>query len=113
MAYSVLALDFDIWAKGPKDVQKAHLSHFTALLQTSKFRRFNLKQRLSKFNIPRKLLYVLQSDMYSNDMIPQLVQTIGVYIRHHFVADVSIKPVVSYLAANLHEGTRITTNGGN
>ncbi|CCA74831.1 related to WD repeat and FYVE domain-containing protein 3 [Serendipita indica DSM 11827] len=103
LAYSILALEFDIWARAPKEVQKAHLSHFTALLQTSKFRRFNLKQRLSKFNIPRKLLYVLQGDLYSNDMIPQLVQTVGVYLRHHFVADVSIKPVVSYLAANLHD----------
>ncbi|KAG8759860.1 hypothetical protein FRC14_004821 [Serendipita sp. 396] len=101
LAYSILALEFEVWAKGPKDVQKAHLEHFTALLETSKFRRFNLKQRMSKFNLVRKLLFVLQSDLYSNEMVPRLVQAIGVYLRHHFVPDVSIKPVVSYLAANL------------
>ncbi|KAG8823617.1 hypothetical protein FRC17_009281 [Serendipita sp. 399] len=103
LAYSILALEFEVWSKTSKEVQKAHLEHFTALLETSKFRRFNLKQRMSKFNLVRKLLFVLQSDLYSNDMVPQLVQTIGVYLRHHFVADVSIKPVVSYLAANLHD----------
>lgn len=106
-----MALDFDIWAKSPsKDVQKAHLNHFSVLLETSKFRRFNLKQRLSKFNIVRKLLFVLQTDVYSNDMIPLLVQTIGMYIKHHFAADTAIKPVVGYLAANLHEGIKCSDN---
>ena len=104
LAYSILALDFDIWAKSSKEVQKAHLNHFTVLLETSKFKRFNLKQRLSKLNLVRKLLFVLQTDLYTNDMVPSLVQTLGMYIRHHFVADVSIKPIVSYLTANLHEG---------
>jgi hypothetical protein len=80
------------------------LNHFTTLLETSKFKRFNLKQRLSKFSVVRKLLFVLQIGIYDNDMIPQLVQTLGMYTRHHFAADPCIKPLVSYLAANLHEG---------
>lgn len=109
LAYTLLALDFDIWARAPsKEVQKAHLSHFSALLETSKFRRFNVKQRLSKYNLIRKLLFVLQTDIYSNDMIPQLVQIISIYMKHHFVADITIKPIVAYLAANLHEGVIYT-----
>lgn len=107
LAYSILALDFEIWAKTSIDLQKTHLDHFTILLETSKFKRFNLKQRFAKLSLVRKLLFVLQTDTYTYEMVPKLTQTLAMYLRHHFSADTSIKPVVSYLAANLHEGMRL------
>jgi len=104
LAYNILAMDFELWSRCSKAVQEAHFDHFVLLLESSKFKRFNLKQRLAKFSPIRKLLFVLQTEMYSHQMAPVLVQSLTTFLRHHFSADAAIKPVISYLAANLHEG---------
>jgi len=97
-------MDFELWSRCSKAVQEAHFDHFVLLLESSKFKRFNLKQRLAKFSPIRKLLFVLQTEMYSHQMAPALIQSLTTFLRHHFSADAAIKPVISYLAANLHEG---------
>ena len=104
LAYSILAMDFELWSRCSKAVQEAHFDHFVLLLETSKFKRFNLKQRLAKISPIRKLLFVLQTEMYTRQMAPALVQSLTTFLRYHFSADAAIKPVISYLAANLHEG---------
>ena len=97
-------MDFELWSRCSKAVQEAHFDHFVLLSESSKFKRFNLKQRLAKFSPIRKLLFVVQTEMYSHQMVPTLIQSLATFLRHHFSADAAIKPVISYLAANLHEG---------
>jgi hypothetical protein len=104
LAYNILAMDFELWSRCSRAVQEAHFDHFVILLETSKFKRFNLKQRLAKILPIRKLLFVLQTEMYPRQMAPALVQSLTTFLRYHFSADAAIKPVISYLAANLHDG---------
>ena len=96
-----------IWSKTRKEVQTAHLNHFGVLLRDSDFARFNARQRLAKFSLVRKLLYVLQTDWYATDVVPHLVDALRVVAEQNFSTDGAIKPIVSYLAANLPAGTHI------
>ncbi|KZV83556.1 beach-domain-containing protein [Exidia glandulosa HHB12029] len=105
IAYQFVALDFHIWYRTRKEIQTAHLAHFVALLRDNHFARFNARQRLAKLNIVRKLLYALQTDWYQHDVIPQLVDSMKTVAEYNFSTDAAIKPLVSYLAANLHEDT--------
>jgi hypothetical protein len=104
LAYRSIALDFEIWVGCNPDIQRIHLDHFTTLLRTSRYKNFNAKQRINKLGIIRKLLFALQTDWYSRDMAPHIVAAIKVVAQMCFSVDETIKPVVSYLAANLHEG---------
>lgn len=103
VAYRYIALDFEIWSRSRKEVQQAHLEHFVTLLQTSRYKRFNLRQRLAKFGLVRKFLFVLQTNMYQHDAIPSLINALRVAALQYFSVEDSIKPIVAYLAANLHE----------
>jgi hypothetical protein len=109
VAYRAIALDFELWARTRKEVQRVHLEHFTTLLQTSRFKKFNTKQRFAKLGLVRKLLFVLQTEWYSHDTIPLVVDALRVVAQANFYADDAIKPMISYLAANLHEGKFFTT----
>jgi hypothetical protein len=59
---------------------------------------------MAKTGLVRKLLFVLQTEWYSPDMLPAVVEAIRVSANANFVADEAIKPILTYLAANLHEG---------
>ena len=54
--------------------------------------------------VVRKLLFVWQTDWYAPDVLPFLLDTIRVVAEANFTIDDAIRPIVSYLAANLHEG---------
>ncbi|KAH7092832.1 beach-domain-containing protein [Auriculariales sp. MPI-PUGE-AT-0066] len=101
IVYEFVVLDMHIWSRTRKEVQTAHLDHFGVLLRDSDFARFNARQRMAKFNLVRKLLYVLQTDWYANDVVPHLIDAIRVVAEQNFSTDGAIKPMVSYLAANL------------
>ncbi|KAH8103359.1 beach-domain-containing protein [Cristinia sonorae] len=103
-AYRAIALDFQLWAHTQADIQRVHLEHFTTLLHTSKHKRFNLKQCLRKMSLVRKLLFALQTDWYPIESLPWLVEALRVTTEANFTAEDAIKPIVAYLAANLHEG---------
>ncbi|KAF8344869.1 hypothetical protein F5887DRAFT_1061981 [Amanita rubescens] len=79
VAYRSIALDFDLW-----------------------YKKFNMKQRMAKLGLARRLLFVLQTDWYQKDMTPLVVNALYSICQADFSRDETIKPVVSYLAANLH-----------
>ncbi|TBU31477.1 beach-domain-containing protein [Dichomitus squalens] len=110
VAYRAIALDFQLWSRTRKEIQLVHLEHFATLLETSRHKRFNMKQRMSKLGVVRKLLFVLQTDWYPNDMLPFLLETLKVVAEANFSIDEAIRPIVSYLAANLHEPTGGTSS---
>ena len=105
VAYRAIALDFELWAQTRKEIQRVHLEHFTTLLYTSRFKRFNAKRRFANLGLVRKLLFVLQTDWYQYDMIPFVVDALKITAQVNFSPDDAIKPIVSFLAANLHEGS--------
>ena len=73
------------------------------LLETSQLRKFNVRQRIAKMGVIRKLLFALQIDWYPQDTMQLLVDMLKVVAQAHFSANDTIKPIVSYLAANLHD----------
>ncbi|KAI0646236.1 beach-domain-containing protein [Trametes meyenii] len=103
VAYRAIALDFQLWSRTRHEIQQVHLEHFVTLLDASRHKRFNVKQRMGKMAVVRKLLFVLQTDWYGPDMLPFLLDTLRVVAEANFSIDDAIRPIVSYLAANLHE----------
>ncbi|KAF8962103.1 beach-domain-containing protein [Flammula alnicola] len=119
LGYRSIALDFSLWSRARKEIQRAHLEHFATLLSVSRYKAFNWKQRLSMMSLVRKCLFALQADWYSSSserleganelglgMLGYLVDTLGVALKApgSFAKD-DIKAVVAYLAANLHESS--------
>ena len=104
VAYRVIALDLQLWSHTRPEIQHAHLEHFAMLLQTSKYKRFNTRQRLSKLGLVRKFLYAIQVDWYQLEAVPWLVDKLKIIAQSDFSSDNTIKPIVAYLAANLHAG---------
>ncbi|PCH37188.1 beach-domain-containing protein [Wolfiporia cocos MD-104 SS10] len=112
VAYRALALDFNLWSSTKSEIQRMHMEHFSTLLQVSKYKRFIARQRMAKMGVIRKLLFVLQTSLYGNDMLDILVETIKIVAQAHFTPDDAIRPIVSYLAANLHEVPNEATSPG-
>lgn len=104
LAYTAIALDFELWSMTTTDIQRAHLEHFAFLLRASRYRKFNVKVRLSKLNLVRKLLFALQTSWYPPETIPHIVNALGVVMQAHFSANDAIKPVASYIAGNISSG---------
>ncbi|KAF8635320.1 hypothetical protein AX17_003946 [Amanita inopinata Kibby_2008] len=102
VAYCSIALDFDLWSHARKEIQQAHLEHFTTLLAQSWYKKFNARQRLGKLGLVRRLLFVLQMDWYQGEPVRWVVEALRSACQANFSRDEAIKPVVSYLAANLH-----------
>ncbi|TFK65264.1 beach-domain-containing protein [Pluteus cervinus] len=103
VAYKAIALDLELWSRTRKEIQRVYLEHFTTLLLTSRYKKFNGEQRMSKMGVVRKLLFALQTDWYQHDMLPFLIEAIKAAALAHFSKDDAIKPIVSYIAANLHQ----------
>ena len=76
VAYRTIALDFGLSSKTSKEIQCTHFEHFTTLLQTSKYKMFNMKQRVSSMDLVRKLLIALQEDWYSQDVLDPLLDAL-------------------------------------
>ncbi|KAL4252230.1 hypothetical protein ABKN59_005526 [Abortiporus biennis] len=103
IAYRAIALDFQLWSHTKIEIQRVHLEHFAILLEVSKHKKFNLKQRLRKMGLVRKLLFVLQTDWYQLELASTLIDTLRMVAQANFSTDDAIKPIVAYLATNLHE----------
>ncbi|KAG8883750.1 hypothetical protein FRB97_005924 [Tulasnella sp. 331] len=101
VAYRTIALDFAFWSQVSPILGKLHLSHFQTVLQISRFKVFNAKSRFNKFGAVKRILFVLQTKMYSDELVEDLIDALMCIIRYNFSTDATIKPIVSYLAANL------------
>ncbi|KAF7293071.1 hypothetical protein MIND_01206500 [Mycena indigotica] len=111
VAYRAIALDFELWSKTRAEVQRVHLEHFTTLLITSRYKRFNIKQRFAKIGLVRRLLFALQTSWYSPEVVVHVVQALKSAAQSSFSKEEAIKPIVSYLAANLHASPPAAQNG--
>jgi hypothetical protein len=103
-AYRHIALDMPLFSLFSADIQLAYFEHFSVLLRTSRFRRFNSKSRFSKFGAVRKFIFALQLDAFKDGVVTALVDALHVTAEMNWSTDAAIKPLVSYLAAALHEG---------
>ncbi|KAF7329558.1 hypothetical protein MKEN_00218700 [Mycena kentingensis (nom. inval.)] len=111
VAYRAIALDFELWSKTRAEVQRVHLEHFTTLLITSRYKRFNVKQRFVKVGLVRRLLFALQTSWYAPEVVVHVVQALKSAAQASFSKEEAIKPIVAYLAANLHSGASQAQNG--
>lgn len=55
----------------------------------------------------RKLLFALQSDWFSEEVYSSFAEAIAVVAQAHFTPDDAIKPLVSFIVANSHQGNSI------
>ncbi|KAJ7454045.1 beach-domain-containing protein [Mycena galericulata] len=104
VAYRAIALDFELWSRTRQEVQRVHLEHFTTLLIASRYKKFNVKQRFPKLGLVRKLLFALQTNWYQPEVVPHVIEALKSAALANFSKEEAIKPIVSYLAANLHGG---------
>jgi hypothetical protein len=104
VAYKSLALDFELWSHTRLEIQRVHFEHLITLLETSRYKKFNIKQRFAKIGLVRRLLFVLQTDWYQGESLGFLMDAFKVVMNALWTKDETIKPVVSFLAANLQEG---------
>ncbi|CDZ97004.1 Lysosomal trafficking regulator LYST and related BEACH and WD40 repeat proteins [Phaffia rhodozyma] len=111
--YRFLILNFELWAKASVDVQLVHLAHFRDLVRTSRFRRFNIRQRLfKKMALTRKLLFALRAEDYSETVAKVLIETLYVVADSHFSNEDTVKPLVAYLVSSLSPASDTPVNYG-
>ncbi|KAJ8072576.1 beige protein-like 1 [Marasmius tenuissimus] len=103
VAYRAIALDFELWAQTRNEIQCVYLEHFRTLIVDSRHASFNNDQRLAKLGLVRRLLFVLQTDWYQHDSLPFVMDALRVAAEASFTKEEAIKPIVTYLAANLRE----------
>ncbi|KAL0063705.1 Beige protein-like 1 [Marasmius tenuissimus] len=103
VAYRAIALDFELWAQTRNEIQRVYLEHFRTLIVDSRHASFNNDQRLAKLGLVRRLLFVLQTDWYQHDSLPFVMDALRVAAEASFTKEEAIKPIVTYLAANLRE----------
>ena len=72
------------------------------LLDASRHKRFNVKQRISKMGVVRKLLFVWQTDWYAPDVLPFLLDTIRVVAEANFTIDDAIRRAPTVLLLAFH-----------
>jgi hypothetical protein len=104
VAYRFIALDFELWSKTRDEIQRVHLEHFIDLVVTSRYSDFNVNQRLSGMGLTRRFLFVWQTSFYEAETVPQFLKSFKAVMESSFLAEDTIKPVLSYLAAHLHDG---------
>ena len=102
VAYRFIALDFQLWSRTRCAIQRVHLGHFFDLIETSRYRRFNVKQQLAGVGLTRRFLFAWQTSWYSAEILPSFLKSFKAVMESSFIADDTIKPVLSYLAAHLH-----------
>ncbi|KAH9042628.1 beach-domain-containing protein [Lactarius pseudohatsudake] len=105
VAYRFIALDFELWSRTRGAIQRVHLEHFFDLVVTSRHKRFNVKQQLAGVGLTRRFLFAWQTSWYSAETLPSFLKSFRAVMESTFVADDTIKPVLSYLAAHLHNAT--------
>ncbi|KAI0261217.1 beach-domain-containing protein [Gloeopeniophorella convolvens] len=97
VAYRFIALDFDLWSRARNEIQRVYLEHFFDLVVTSRYRRFNAKQRLSGMGLTRRFLFVWQTSWYSSEALPHFLKSFRAVLESSFLVEDTIKPVLSYL----------------
>lgn len=55
-------------------------------------------------SLVRKVLFALQTDWYPLESVPWLIEALRAVAEANFTAEDAVKPIVAFLAANLHEG---------
>jgi hypothetical protein len=103
VAYRFIALDFELWSRTRGEIQRVHLEHFIDLTVSSRYKNFNVKQRLSGMGVARRFLFVWQTSFYKAETVPLFLKSFKAVMESSFLVEDTIKPVLSYLAAYLHD----------
>jgi hypothetical protein len=112
IAYRFIALDFELWSRTRDEIQRVHLEHFIDLVVTSRYKHFNVKQRLSGISLTRRFLFVWQTSCYTGANVPYFLKSFKAVMVASFNPEDTIKPVLSYIGAHLHDGKCIVLPSG-
>ena len=118
VAYRAIALDFGLWSRTRKEIQCTHFEHFTTLLQTSKYKMFNLKQRISSMGLVRKLLFACMAHRCRDPFIQMRIKLYfdpfsRSQVRQLFEDPVSNKWSVYNIYVNKVLKKKLTIHGAN
>ncbi|KAF9014685.1 beach-domain-containing protein [Hymenopellis radicata] len=103
VAYKAIALDFEFWSHARREIQHVYFEHFITLLEVSRYKAFNMRQRLSKLGLVRRFLFVLQTEWFDSGSVTHVMTALRAATQANFSKDDTIKPIVSYIAANIYE----------
>ncbi|KAF9029661.1 hypothetical protein BDZ89DRAFT_1159737 [Hymenopellis radicata] len=67
VVYKAIALDFEFWSHARREIQHVYFEHFITLLEVSRYKAFNMRQRLSKLGLVRRFLFVLQTEWFDTN----------------------------------------------
>jgi hypothetical protein len=112
IAYRFIALDFELWSRTRDEIQRIHLEHFIDLVSTSRYKNFNVKQRLSGISLTRRFLFVWQTSCYTGGNVPYFLKSFKAVMESSFNPEDTIKPVLSYIGAHLYDGERFVLLSG-
>jgi hypothetical protein len=112
IAYRFIALDFELWSRTRDEIQRVHLEHFIDLVATSRYKRFNVKQRLAGISLTRRFLFVWQTSCYKGGNVLYFLKSFKAVMEASFNPDDTIKPALSYIAAHLYDGKRFVLSSG-
>ncbi|KAG6865428.1 hypothetical protein C0991_002666 [Blastosporella zonata] len=101
VAYKAIALDFELWSRAKPEIQQLYLEHFPTVLQTSRYWKFNARQRFAKLGLVRKLLFVLQTDWFPHNMVPFVMDALKAAIRANFSKDDTAEQVLEILISTI------------
>lgn len=103
MAYRFLFLDFELWRRANKDIQKLVLAQFQDFTVGSRKRVFNAK-RLGKLFLTKRLLMALRTEVFAQSLLPDVVQVIRSTLIASFNVD-SVRAIATFIMSTLPQST--------
>lgn len=107
MAYRFLFLDFELWRKASRDIQKLVLSQFQDFTVRSRKRVFNAK-RLGKLFLTKRLLMALRTEVFGPTLLPDVVKVIRSTLIASFNVD-SVRAIATFIMSTLPQSSDAVT----
>ena len=109
MAYRFLFLDFELWRRASRDIQKLVLHQFQDFTVGSRKRVFNAK-RLGKLFLTKRLLMALRTEVFPQVLLPDVVQVIRSTLVASFNVD-SVRAIATFIMSTLPQTPETSTQG--
>ncbi|ORX90609.1 beach-domain-containing protein [Basidiobolus meristosporus CBS 931.73] len=98
-AYQQLFLDLEIWRSTSIPVQHAIIDQFYKFAVQSRKRTYNISH-LTKLNIIRVLLVALKTDVFAEELLPELIEILTALAQISFTVD-TIRLIGTFLVSTL------------
>ncbi|KAI9028612.1 hypothetical protein DFJ74DRAFT_495541 [Hyaloraphidium curvatum] len=103
MAYRFLFLDFELWRKASRDIQKLILNQFQDFTVGSRKRVFNAR-RLGKLFLTKRLLMALRTEVFTQSLLRDVVHVIKSSLIASFNVD-SVRAIATFIMSTLPQNS--------